>query len=151
MRRSDLLLRAWLATTLLCLGCGGDPPAGTTDVKTPPEDATDDMVLPPPDAMADVTLPPPPDAVVVPDGPPPPPDVAVMPDVVVGPDACVGELCVRINPHRGSELVNAGNVMRSPRNTMISTFGQSTQNQVTMTSPRARLRGGFVGATGGSL
>ncbi len=50
--------------------------------------------------------------------------------------------------HGGGAFVNSGShVGTSPGFRLLFTFGQSTQNQNTMTSPGYRLRGGFVPAT----
>lgn len=129
----------------------GAPPAETgvdattdavdMDVPTPPPDATPDvpvgmdMVTPPPDADG-------PDAT--------PPDVAPDadgPDAVLPPDVPV---MTGIAGHRATALVANGSVMRSPSFKLVSTLGQSSIHQTVMRSLGYRLRGGLVGATGGS-
>lgn len=47
----------------------------------------------------------------------------------------------------GGELVNGGDVMKSPSYKMIMTFGQPSQNQGTQTSSGYKMRGGLIGAT----
>ncbi|WP_438019687.1 hypothetical protein WMF18_11710 [Sorangium sp. So ce315] len=49
---------------------------------------------------------------------------------------------------RTSETVTAGEVAKSARYRMVFTLGQPTQNQSTTTSPRYRMQGGLIGATG---
>ena len=128
------------------------PPDGAPmdDVPPPPQDvppgdagvdAVDMDVPPPPDGGDDVPIgmdtPPPPDA----DGPDAPaPDVIVMPDVPM----------TGLAGHRATALVSSGAVMRSPSYRMVSTLGQSSIHQTVMRSLGYRLRGGLVGATGGS-
>ncbi len=145
------------------------PPDGAPmdDVPPPPQDvppgdagvdAVDMDVPPPPDGGMDVPIgmdtPPPPDA----DGPDVPgPDVIVTPDadgpdvpgpdVIVMPDVPMG---TEIAGHRATALVSNGAVMRSPSYRMVSTLGQSSIHQTVMRSLGFRLRGGLVGATGGS-
>ncbi len=129
----------------------GAPPAETgvdastdavdMDVPAPPPDAeTDvpvgmDMVTPPPDADG-------PDVVVPPDAAP-----DAEPDAMVPPDVPV---MTGIPGHRATALVANGAVMRSPSFKLVSTLGQSSIHQTVMRSLGFRLRGGLVGATGGS-
>lgn len=47
-----------------------------------------------------------------------------------------------------SDLVNGGDVVRSPGYKMVFTLGQPTQNQTKTTSPSYRMQGGLIGATG---
>ncbi|WP_437639115.1 hypothetical protein [Sorangium sp. So ce854] len=47
-----------------------------------------------------------------------------------------------------SETVTAGEVAKSARYRMVFTLGQPTQDQSTTTSPRYRMQGGLIGATG---
>lgn len=47
----------------------------------------------------------------------------------------------------GGELVNGGDVLKSPSYKMIMTFGQPSQNQGTQTSSGFKMRGGLIGAT----
>ncbi|WP_437736702.1 hypothetical protein [Sorangium sp. So ce1335] len=47
-----------------------------------------------------------------------------------------------------SETVTAGEVAKSARYRMEFTLGQPTQNQETTTSPRYRMQGGLIGASG---
>ncbi len=121
-------------------------------------DAVDMDVPPPPDGGMDVPIgmdtPPPPDA----DGPDVPgPDVIVTPDAD-GPDAPAPDVIVmpdvpmgtELAGHRATALVSSGAVMRSPSYRMVSTLGQSSIHQTVMRSLGFRLRGGLVGATGGS-
>lgn len=49
-----------------------------------------------------------------------------------------------------TETVSAGEVSKSPNYKMVFTFGQPTQNQDKTTSPGYQIRGGLVGANGGS-
>jgi hypothetical protein len=46
-----------------------------------------------------------------------------------------------------SDFVNAGTVSTSPSWRLVSTLGQSTQNQGTTSSRGYRIRGGLVGST----
>ena len=50
--------------------------------------------------------------------------------------------------HKGMEIVNGGQFMKSPNYSMVYTVGQPTQIQTTTTSPSYVMRGGFIGATG---
>ena len=116
------------------------PPA---DVAQP--DATADAAT---DAGVDADVAPPLDApvdVVAPDVAPPDvtPPVDVPVDVAPVVDAGV-------RGRRGTGLVSSGEVMRSPSYRMVSTLGQSSIHQTVMRSTGFRLRGGLVGATGGS-
>ena len=123
-------------------GVDAGPDAVDMDVPPPPPDAGMDAPIgmdmaPPPDADGPDT-PPPPDAPPSDaDGPdaPPPPDVPMM---------------TGIAGHRGTALVANGAVMRSPSYKLVSTLGQSSIHQTVMRSLGFRLRGGLVGATGGS-
>ncbi|MFT3773507.1 MAG: polyprenyl synthetase family protein [Minicystis sp.] len=47
-----------------------------------------------------------------------------------------------------SDLVNSGDVVKSPGYKMVFTLGQPTQNQSTTKSPGYRMQGGLVGANG---
>ncbi|KYF64871.1 hypothetical protein BE15_28655 [Sorangium cellulosum] len=47
-----------------------------------------------------------------------------------------------------SDVVSAGQVVRSPGYRMVFTLGQPTQNQGKTTSPSYRMQGGLVGANG---
>ncbi|MGK3972462.1 hypothetical protein WMF38_12185 [Sorangium sp. So ce118] len=47
-----------------------------------------------------------------------------------------------------SDVVSAGEVVRSPSYRMVFTLGQPTQNQGKTTSPSYRMQGGLVGANG---
>lgn len=47
-----------------------------------------------------------------------------------------------------SDVVSAGQVVRSPSYRMVFTLGQPTQNQGKTTSPSYRMQGGLVGANG---
>lgn len=47
-----------------------------------------------------------------------------------------------------SETVSAGEVSKSAKYKMVYTLGQPTQNQGNSTSPKHRLQGGIIGATG---
>lgn len=47
-----------------------------------------------------------------------------------------------------SQLVNGGDVVKSPGYKMVFTLGQPTQNQTKTTSPGYRMQGGLIGATG---
>ncbi|MBL8601401.1 MAG: hypothetical protein JNK72_05705 [Myxococcales bacterium] len=77
-------------------------------------------------------------------------DAGMPVDVMIGLDACSGELCPRdLRPHRGASLVGAGGTMQSPNFRMVSTLGQSSIHQRVVRSTNFRLRGGLVGATGG--
>jgi len=114
---------------------GVDVPIGM-DTPPPPPDVTGPDVTGP-----DVTGP---DVVVTPDVPGPDvtgPDVIVLPDVPMG---------TTLAGRRGTALVSNGAVMRSPSYRMVSTLGQSSIHQTVMRSLGFRLRGGLVGATGGS-
>jgi hypothetical protein len=100
-----------------------DAPSDTSPIDVPPADVPV-MDVPPADVPpADV----------------PPPDVTPMD---AGPTGVAG--------HRATSLVAAGGVMRSPSFRMISTLGQSTIHQTVMRSTGYRLRGGVVGASGGT-
>lgn len=46
------------------------------------------------------------------------------------------------------DLVSAGQVSKSPGYKMIYTLGQPSQNQGKMSSPKFRVQGGLVGASG---
>jgi len=72
---------------------------------------------------------------------------AMGPDVIVLPDVPMG---TTLAGRRGTALVSNGAVMRSPSYRMVSTLGQSSIHQTVMRSLGFRLRGGLVGATGGS-
>ncbi|MDB4930754.1 MAG: hypothetical protein JWM10_3238 [Myxococcaceae bacterium] len=52
--------------------------------------------------------------------------------------------------HTASSLVGAGALLTSPNYRMVSTLGQSSIHQSVLQSPGFRLRGGLVGASGGS-
>jgi hypothetical protein len=111
-------------------------------------DAMDMDVPPPPpvggpDVPIGMDVPPPPDA----PGPDVDTDVPVMPDVPVTPDVPTPTV---LAGHRATALVANGAVMRSPSYRMVSTLGQSSIHQTVMRSLGFRLRGGLVGATGGS-
>ncbi|AGP35631.1 hypothetical protein BE04_20680 [Sorangium cellulosum] len=47
-----------------------------------------------------------------------------------------------------SDVVSAGEVVRSPSYRMVFTLGQPTQNQGKTASPSYRMQGGLVGANG---
>lgn len=47
-----------------------------------------------------------------------------------------------------SQMVNGGDVVKSPGYKMVFTLGQPTQNQTRTTSPGYRMQGGLIGATG---
>lgn len=47
-----------------------------------------------------------------------------------------------------SDVVSAGQVVRSPSYRMVFTLGQPTQNQGKTSSPSYRMQGGLVGANG---
>ncbi|WP_434046989.1 MULTISPECIES: hypothetical protein [Sorangium] len=49
-----------------------------------------------------------------------------------------------------SETVTAGEIAKSARYRMVFTLGQPTQNQATTTTPRYRMQGGLIGASGSS-
>jgi hypothetical protein len=55
-----------------------------------------------------------------------------------------------MGPHgpQASQLVNSGDVVKSPSYKMVFTLGQPTQNQTKTTSPSYRMQGGLVGANG---
>jgi hypothetical protein len=52
------------------------------------------------------------------------------------------------NGAQSSETVSAGEVSKSAKYKMVYTLGQPTQNQGNSTSPKHRLQGGVIGATG---
>jgi hypothetical protein len=126
----------------------------TPDEPSPADAAQSDVVAP--DAGVDADVTPPLDApdVVTPDVVTPDvvtPDVVtpdVMPPVDVATD--VGPVDAGVRGRRGTGLVSSGEVMRSPSYRMVSTLGQSSIHQTVMRSAGFRLRGGLVGATGGS-
>jgi hypothetical protein len=47
-----------------------------------------------------------------------------------------------------TQLVNSGDVCKSPGYKMVFTLGQPTQNQSKTTSPGYRMQGGLIGANG---
>lgn len=49
---------------------------------------------------------------------------------------------------QSSQLVNGGDVVKSPGYKMVFTLGQPTQNQSKTTSPSYRMQGGLIGANG---
>ena len=102
------------------------PPMDVTPMDIPPVDVP--MDVPPIDVMMDV----PPVDMGVPDVPP----VDVGPTVIRG--------------HRATSVVSAGSVMTSRSYRMVSTLGQSSITQSVRQSTRFRLRGGLVGASGGT-
>ncbi len=134
---------------------GADATADATDV-TPTPDEPPPADVAPPDAAADAGV----DAA---DATPSldAPDVltpdVVTPDVVT-PDAAppvdvpadVMRVDAGVRGRRGAGLVSSGEVMRSPSYRMVSTLGQSSIHQTVMRSAGFRLRGGLIGATGGS-
>lgn len=79
-------------------------------------------------------------------------DTGIDPDSTgtsTGTDTETGTTGEPVDPgHGGGAFVNSGtHEGTSPGYHLLFTFGQSTQNQNTMTSPGYRLRGGFVPAT----
>ncbi len=121
------------------------PPADVPPVDVPPVDVPPADVPPvdvPPVDVPPMDVPP----VDVPPADVPPADVppADVPPVDVPP------VDAGVNGHRATSLVGAGGVMRSPSYRMVSTLGQSTIHQTVMRSTGFRLRGGVVGASGGS-
>ena len=120
-----------------------DAPADVTPPMDVPGDTTPD------DAAVDV----PPVDVPITDVPPvdvPPVDVPPVDVPADIPPVDVPPVDAGVNGHRATSLVGAGGVMRSPSYRMVSTLGQSTIHQTVMRSTGFRLRGGVVGASGGS-
>jgi hypothetical protein len=149
-----------------------DMVAPPPDMVAPPPDMVappPDMVAPPPDMVApDDQMPPPPDQMPPPPDQMPPPDVTepdAGADATTAMDASTPDVPVTVDVpppppdvpmmtglpgRRGTALVSNGAVMRSPSFRMVSTLGQSSIHQTVMRSLSFRLRGGLVGATGGS-
>jgi hypothetical protein len=56
----------------------------------------------------------------------------------------------RTRGHTATSLVSAGALLTSPNFRMVSTLGQPSMLRSVLQSPNFRLRGGLVGASGGS-
>lgn len=172
------MITALVACAALALGCGdggsgvvdldapgdapgdaaadkSDAPADVAADKEPAPDVTPPDVTPPLDAPADTGV----DASVdapLDATPLDAPADRVTPDAVT-PDVTPVDAPVDVAPvdagvrgRRATALVSSGEVMRSPSYRMVSTLGQASIHQTVMRSTAFRLRGGLIGATGGS-